>query len=739
MCKYANENNRMKKILLYLTLCYSFVFTASADEGMWMLHLLKQQKFSEMQKLGLELEDYDIYDPDGISLKDAVVFFGRGCTGEVISSEGLVLTNHHCGYGQIQSHSSLENNYLDDGFWAMTRAEELPNPGLTVTFIDRMEDVTDYVKQCLERDKEQDTDAVFFLSPSYLNRIARERAGGELLSAPGIEVEIKPFFNGNQYFMFTKKIYSDVRLVGAPPSSIGKFGADTDNWMWPRHTGDFSLFRVYADKKGNPADYSPENVPLKPKRWLKISTGGVEEDDFAMIMGFPGTTHKYYTSWEVAERRDIDNRVRIDMREVRQNAMLEEMLSDPAVKIQYAAKYSGSTNAYKNAIGTNWAIDMRDFEQLKLEQQNRLSEWAKKNKKQQYIRALKEIERMVQERADLRYRSWMLNEGIIRAVEFANVPLKGWDILLQVVDGVEEDMQRAVSQLEQDYNLFADKDYNIAVDKKISTAMITEYTRLVEREKQPLFFDLLYTRFRGEVEAFVDYIFTYSLFGNRGNWDSFCSDPLAFVSDKEKLEQLRNDPMFWFARSVTEEALSLSDQLSNYDVPFSLARRTYLEGILAMDGSYTHFPDANLTLRLTYGQVKGYHPRDAVTYAHQTTLKGVMEKEDPDNWEFVVAEKLKTLYREKDFGNYALPDGNMPVNFAATTHTTGGNSGSPVLNGKGELIGLNFDRNWEGVGGDIQYLPDYQRSIIVDIRYVLFVIDKFAGAGHLIEELELFR
>ncbi len=748
MCKYANENNRMKKILLYLTLCYSFVFTASADEGMWMLHLLKQQKFSEMQKLGLELEDHDIYDPDGISLKDAVVFFGRGCTGEVISSEGLVLTNHHCGYGQIQSHSSLENNYLDDGFWAMTRAEELPNPGLTVTFIDRMEDVTDYVKQCLERDKEQDTDAVFFLSPSYLNRIARERAGGELLSAPGIEVEIKPFFNGNQYFMFTKKIYSDVRLVGAPPSSIGKFGADTDNWMWPRHTGDFSLFRVYADKKGNPADYSPENVPLKPKRWLKISTGGVEEDDFAMIMGFPGTTHKYYTSWEVAERRDIDNRVRIDMREVRQNAMLEEMLNDPAVKIQYAAKYSGSTNAYKNAIGTNWAIDMRDFGQLKLEQQNHLSEWAKKNKKPQYIEALKEIERMVQERSDLRYRSWMLNEGIIRAVEFANVPQKGWDMLLQAVDnataqksqsGFQEDMQRAVSQLEQDYNLFADKDYNIAVDKKISTAMITEYTRLVGREKQPLFFDFLYTRFRGEVEAFVDYIFTYSLFGNHENWDSFCSDPLAFISDKEKLEQLRNDPMFWFARSVTEEALSLSDQLSNYDVPFSLARRTYLEGILAMDGPYTHFPDANLTLRLTYGQVKGYHPRDAVTYAHQTTLKGVMEKEDPDNWEFVVAEKLKTLYREKDFGNYALSDGNMPVNFAATTHTTGGNSGSPVLNGKGELIGLNFDRNWEGVGGDIQYLPDYQRSIIVDIRYVLFVIDKFAGAGHLIEELELFR
>lgn len=727
----------MKKILLSLILCGSFIFTTSADEGMWMLHLLKQQKFAEMQKLGLELEDYDIYNPDGVSLKDAVVFFGSGCTGEVISSEGLILTNHHCGYGQIQRHSSLENNYLDDGFWAMTKAEELPNPGLTVTFIDRMEDVTDYVKQCLERDKAQDTDGIFFLSPSYLHRIAREKAGEDFLSAPGIEVEIKPFFNGNQYFMFTKKIYSDVRLVGAPPSSIGKFGADTDNWMWPRHTGDFSLFRVYADKEGNPAGYSPENVPLKPKRWLNISTGGVEENDFAMIMGFPGTTNKYYTSWEVAERRDIDNRVRIDMREIRQHAMLEEMLNDPEVKIQYAAKYSGSTNAYKNAIGTNWAIDMRDFEQLKWEQQDRLVQWAKKNKKPGYTRVLEEIGQMVEERADLRYRSWMLSEGIMRAVEFAGVPLTGWNMLQQAVDSAGVDIQGAVSQLEQDYNLFADKDYNPAVDKKISTAMITEYTRLVDREKQPLFFDLLYTRFNGEVEAFVDYIFTHSLFGNRQNWDLFCADPRAFVSNEAKMEQLRTDPMFWFARSVSEEAFSLSNQLSSYDVPFSQARRTYLEGILAMDGPYTHFPDANLTLRLTYGQVKGYQPVDAVTYAHQTTLDGVMEKEDPDNWEFVVAEKLKTLYHEKDFGEYGLTNGKMPVNFAATTHTTGGNSGSPVLNGKGELIGINFDRNWEGVGGDIQYLPDYQRSIIVDIRYVLFVIDKFAGAGHLIEEMDL--
>ncbi|WP_298646816.1 S46 family peptidase [uncultured Proteiniphilum sp.] len=737
-----------KKFLLYLILCCSYVFIASADEGMWMLHLLKQQKFSEMRKLGLQLEDYDIYNPDGASLKDAVVFFGRGCTGEVISSKGLVLTNHHCGYGQIQNHSSLENNYLDEGFWAMTKAEELPNPGLTVTFIDRMEDVTDYVKQCLERDKEKDADGVFFLSPSYLNGIARERAGKELLTAPGTEVEIKPFFNGNQYYMFTKKVYPDVRLVGAPPSSIGKFGADTDNWMWPRHTGDFALFRIYADREGNPAAYSPENIPLKPKRWLNISTGGVDENDFAMILGFPGTTHKYYTSWEVAERRDIDNNVRIRMREARQQAMLEEMLDDPAVKIQYASKYSGSTNAYKNAIGTNWAIDLRDFEQLKREQQNRLLEWAEINRRPEYMEALNEIERIVEERADLRYRSWMLNEGIIRGVEFASVPQKGWNMLIRAVDSAKagetdslrhrEDMERAILQLMEDYSRFADKDYNAGVDRKVSTAMLSEYVGLIGKETQPSFFEHISAGFNGDIEAFVNHIFDRSLFGNSENFNRFASGPEAFLADEENLTRLRNDPMFLFARSVTEESLSLGSQLGKYDIPFSLARRTYLEGILAMDGPYTHFPDANLTLRLTYGQVKGYRPRDAVYYAHQTTLNGVIEKEDPKNWEFVVPERLKELYEENDFGTYAIMgDGRMPVNFVATTHTTGGNSGSPVLNGKGELIGINFDRNWEGVGGDIQYLPDYQRSIIVDIRYVLFVIDRFAGAGHLIEELDM--
>ena len=722
----------MRKFIVVLTVTLGFVTTAFADEGMWMLNLLKQQKLTEMKSMGLELEDYDIYNPDGSSLKDAVVQFGRGCTGEVISSQGLVLTNHHCGYSQIQSHSSIENNLLDDGFWAKSFDEELPNPGLTVTFIERMDDVTDYVAKCLKRDSNEDSLGVFYLSPAYLNKIAIEKVGEEYLKANlGYEVEIKPFFEGNQYYMFTKKIYSDIRLVGTPPSSIGKFGADTDNWMWPRHTGDFSIFRIYANKEGNPAPYSADNIPLKPKRWLKISNEGVDEGDFAMMLGFPGTTNKYYTSGEVAERRDIDNSVRINMREVRQNAMLEEMLNNPEVKIQYAAKYSGSTNAYKNAIGTNWAIDLRDFEGLKKAEEQRLIKWAQDNNEPLYIEALNEIENILNERANLRYRSWMLNEGITRAIEFAAVSTKSSDELADAIESGVGDLEVLHENLLNDFNRFANKDYNVEVDKKIAKTMIKSYTSLIDKDKQPEFFNQIYAEFDGDIDRFIDYIFENSIFGNSDNINHF------LASEAKSAETLRNDPMFLFVKSVREEAADLSRKLSTYNIPFAKARKTYIKGILEMDGPYKHFPDANLSLRLTYGQVKGYNPRDAVTYSHQTTLKGVIEKEDSSNWEFVVPEKLKELYLKKDYGNYKLGEDIMPVNFVATTHTTGGNSGSPVLNGRGELIGINFDRNWEGVGGDIQYLPDYQRSIIVDIRYVLFIIEKFANSTHLIEELEL--
>ena len=705
----------MKKLFLSVAAAI-LAFPVLADEGMWLLPLLKQQKFAEMQALGLRLSDQEVYSAEAPSLKDAVVRFGGGCTGEMISPDGLVLTNHHCGYSSIQRHSTLEHDYLTDGFWAMSRDKELPNPGLTVTFIDKIDDVTDYVRTELK--KITDPNSMEFLSAKYLNGLATE-------------VEIKAFYGGNKYYMFTKKVYSDVRLVGAPPSSIGKFGADTDNWMWPRHTGDFSLFRVYTDANGNPAPYSETNVPLRPKRWLKLSLKGVEENDYAMIMGFPGRTNKYYTSWEVAERRDIDNAVRINIRNLRQEAMLEEMLKDPQVRIQYASKYAGSTNAYKNAIGSNWAINKRNFEQVKNDEQDRLIAWSKKMCEPAYPEALLTLEQIVNDRKDLRFRSWMLDEALSRGIEFSKVPTD-IETVCEALEGKDRsEQQKQVTQLERAFHRFADKDYAPMVDKKIAKVMLKEYRRLVAQKSQPAYLSVIDSKFKGDVDKFVDYLFDKSIYGSEKNFNAFKEHP--------SVKTLREDPMILFAQSVKDEKKALDKALADFDAGYAIAHRAYVKGLLAMYGDLASFPDANSTLRLTYGQVKGYSPRDCDYYGHQTTLDGVMEKEDSTNWEFVVSARLKELYQAGDFGPYKMPNGKMPVAFCATTHTTGGNSGSPVLNGQGELIGINFDRNWEGVGGDIQYLPDYQRSIIVDIRYVLFVIDKYAGAGYLLNEMEFSR
>ena len=706
-----------------------FSLSASADEGMWVLPLLQQQNLPEMRALGLKLQDYEIYSPENASLKDAVVIFGGGCTGEVVSPDGLVLTNHHCGYGAIQSHSTLEHDYLTEGFWATSRSEELPNPGLSVTFIDRIEDVTDYVKEALKKDN--DPEGMNYLSPKYLNGLAKARVGEKFLADnPGTEVEIKPFYGGNQYYMFTKKIYRDVRLVGAPPSSIGKFGSDTDNWMWPRHTGDFSVFRVYADANGNPAEYSERNVPLRPKRWFKISVRGVNEGDYAMMMGFPGRTNHYYTSWEVAERRDIDNTVRINIRELRQKVMLEEMLKDPQVRIQYASKYAGSENAYKNAIGSNWAINKRDFEQVKRAEQKALLAWADEQGKSEYREALNQIRDIVADRHDLRFRQWMLNEALRIGIEFVSVPTE-INPLVEALKGKTADRQKELDQMTAAFRRFFDKDYVPEVDKKIAKVMLTEYRRLIPHTSQPAYFAIIDKKYKGDIERFLDDIFAKSIFASRENYNKFLKRPTA--------KALLNDPMILFAQSVENEREDLSNSLKSYDAAYNRAHRTYVKGLLEMEKDKKHWPDANFTLRLTYGQVKGYHPRDCVYYTHQTTLDGVMEKEDSTNWEFVVPQKLKDLYRAKDFGRYATKDGRMPVAFCATTHTTGGNSGSPVMNAEGELIGINFDRNWEGVGGDIEYLPDYQRSIIVDIRYVLFLIEKYGEAEGLLQEMEIIE
>ena len=715
----------MKKIMIFLV-CTTVFHNVRADEGMWPLSLLYQQ-IAKMRELGLLLQDYDIYNPDSLSIKDAVVIFDSGCTAEMISSEGLVLTNHHCGYSQVQSHSTLEHDYLTDGFWAFSREEELPCPGLTVTFIENIRDVTNYVMQELAKDT--DPHSMNYLSPTYLYRLARNLAGEQILRQPGVDVEIRAFYGGNQYYMFTEKTYYDVRLVGAPPSSIGKFGADTDNWEWPRHTGDFTIFRVYTSANGQPANYAATNVPLRPKRWLTLSLDGVKENDFAMMIGFPGRTNQFYTSWEVAERRDIDNTIRIHFRELRQQAMLEEMLKDPAIKIQYAGQYATSTNAYKNAIGSNWAIEMRQFEASKKVRHDQLYAWAKQNQQTEYVQAIDTIEQIVQARADLRKRSVVLNEGIVQGIEFAAIQVKT-DPLLEALKGKNKRLQEeSLESLKKVYDSFVDTDYSPEVDRKIAKILLKEYMQWVPVADQPDCFETIRKQFKGDVDRYVDDLFATSIFGNAQNLNRFLEKPT--------VKALQNDLLFQFVKSIRDERTKLAGALSAYDAGYNIAHRSYVKGLLETEKDRVHFPDANSTLRLTFGQVKGYQPRDAVTYTFQTTLEGVMQKEDPANWEFIVSPRLKALYEAKDYGPYSNNANQMPVCFTATTHSTGGNSGSPVLNAKGELVGINFDRNWEGVGGDIQYLPDYQRSIIVDIRYVLFVIDKYAGAGYLLQEMDI--
>ncbi|WP_288946370.1 S46 family peptidase [uncultured Porphyromonas sp.] len=702
---------------------------AVADGGMWMLQFLKQQNLKRMQEMGLKLSAEEIYNPGRGALGDAVVQFGGGCTGEIVSSQGLVFTNHHCGYGEIQSHSSVEANYLRDGFYAPTLGDELPNPGLNVTIVEEIVDATDYLSQYLEKVGEQDP--LVYMRRGYLRKVAEQwyvENRGALTA--GVTLDMAPFYEGNRYYLFVKKQYSDIRLVAAPPSCIGKFGADTDNWEWPRHSGDFSVFRIYTAPDGSPAEYSADNVPLKPKYYLKVSGKGVEEGDFVMMMGFPGTTNHFYTPSEVRERLEVDNQIRIDLRKVRQEAMWEEMMKDEAVNIQYAAKYQGSTNAYKNAIGTSWAARKKNFEAVKQEMVDRLLAYSKQQNKPEYAEAVAKIEAMVKERATLRALAKIYEEGLWRAVETAKAPLIKSDEELRQL----RDPQAAAKWYDEVVLGYFDKDYNKEVDRKVTAAMFEAVLKYIDRvtEGQELSIQLQ-TPFtiRSLMESKdLGAIFDESIYFDKAKMVEALSSEGGEVA-------YALDPVTLLAFSVREDMKTISKALSEYDRDFALARRTLLQGMLEMDGEMNLWPDANLTLRYTFGQIKGYVPRDNVYYGAQTTMDGIMEKWDDESPEFYLLPKVVDIYRNKDFGRWALPNGKMPVNIVATTHTTGGNSGSPLVNGKGELVGINFDRNWEGVGGDIEYLPDYQRSIILDVRYLLMILDKYLGADRLMNELDI--
>ena len=689
----------------------------AADEGMWLLPLLKGQKFPEMQALGLKLQDYDIYSPDSASLKDAVVIFGGGCTGEIVSPEGLLLTNHHCGYGCIQRHSTLEHDYLTDGFWAMSRDQELPNPGMTVTFIDKIEDVTNYVKKELEKDT--DPNSMNFLSPKFLNGLAKAKVGEKFLQDnPGTEVEIKAFYGGNQYFMFTKKIYSDIRLVGAPPSSIGKFGADTDNWMWPRHTGDFSVFRVYAGQDNRPADYSPENRPYKAEKFLKISLDGYKEGDFAMIMGFPGSTQRYMTSYEIDDMLNVSNPNRIFIRGERQAILKEDMAASDKVRIQYASKYATSSNYWKNSIGKSRGILKLGVKERKQQQEAAFQAWAEKNTlpEEGYIDALPKIREAIEGLAGIDDNRQYLEEAFLRAVEILT-PAKMFDGRTEIKD--PEEARKAMAGWYKDYNAPTDRKVAkrmLKIAREHMTDLPSFYTEIVDKE------------FNGDTDAYVDYIFDNSLFTSQEKVDELIG---SFSADKYAA-----DPIAPFVKSVWEKYNALSQARKPIVEKYYEGSRKYVAGLMLQNPKKAWASDANFTLRLTYGRVLPYSPADGIEYNYYTTLKGVMEKENPQNpTEFTVPEKLKELYAARDFGRYANAGGELPVAFLADCDITGGNSGSPVMNARGALLGLAFDGNWEAMSGDVAFEPDLQRTISVDIRYVLFIIDKYAGAGWLLDEL----
>ena len=699
-----------------------------ADEGMWMLPDLKTQNEIAMRELGLEIPIEEVYNANGLSLKDAVVHFGGGCTGEVISSEGLVLTNHHCGYGAIQQHSNVEHDYLTEGFWAMNRDAELPTPGLKVTFIDRILDVTDYVNEQLKKDK--DPEGTNYLSPTYLNKVAERFAKAENIEiTPATKLELKAFYGGNKYYLFVKTVYSDIRMVGAPPSSIGKFGADTDNWMWPRHTGDFSLFRIYADKNGKPAEYSKDNVPLHVKKHLTISLAGVQEGDFTFVMGFPGRNWRYMISDEVEERMQTTNFMRQHVRGARQKVLMEQMLKDPAVRIHYASKYASSANYWKNAIGMNEGLVRLKVLDTKRAQQEELLARGREKGDNSYQKAFDEIRSIVAHRRDALYHQQAINEALVTALDFMRIP-STTALATALKSKDKEKIKEAAQNLKQEGEKYFASVPFPEVERMVAKEMLKTYANYIPAEQRINIFEIIDSRFKGNIDAFVDACFDNSIFGNQKNFEKFIKKP--------SLYKIGYDWMILFKYSITDGILKTAIAMKEANENYDAAHKVWVKGMMNMrqEKGIPIYPDANSTLRLTYGQVLPYEPADGVVYDAHTTLKGVMEKEDPSNWEFVVPQKLKELYNSKDYGQYGK-NGEMPVCFIVNTDNTGGNSGSPVFNSKGQLIGTAFDRNFEGLTGDIAFRPSSQRATCVDIRYTLFIIDKFAGASHIIDELTI--
>lgn len=707
----------MKRFFLALLMAVS-TLPVFADEGMWIPMLLHKNE-ADMQKAGMRITAKDIYDINNACLKDAIILFNQGCTGEFVSDQGLFLTNHHCGYYYITSNSTVENDYLTNGFWAMSRKEEIPCKGLTATRLVRMEDVTDQVLKGVKDDTpESERNAII---EKNIEKITSENEEGTHYDAI-----IKPFYYGNQYFMYINEVFKDVRLVGAPPSNIGKFGGDTDNWMWPRHTGDFSMFRVYTDKNGKPATFSKDNIPYQPLKHLTISLKGVEEGDFTFVFGYPGTTRRYVTHDAVELAAMMQNPVRIDLRDIRLKHYNNAMEQSPAQRLKYASKVASIANGWKKWQGETLGIKRLNGVQQKINFENDFRSWA--DYTPEYRKVIPELERNYANLKPVEL-EWTYFSEAVMASDFMN---RARTLYFISLDGNDESASQKVAKfLESSMSYFSDFSQHTVVDQAI---FVETFVYMWKAGYAP------YLDGKGESEgqitAYLNDVYQKSMLNN---WELLNKNLQKYKVKQSK--KILQDPAVDLFKTAYANAYTDSKRNTYREAHQNINQlmRLYVKGLMEWQPNVNFFPDANLTLRVAYGHVAGFKPNDAVYYKPYSTLKGIMEKENPDVYDYVVEARLKELYAKKDYGRYANKQGEIPVAFIATNHTTGGNSGSPVLNADGHLIGINFDRCWEGTMSDLLFDPNYCRNISLDIRYCLFVIDKFAGAKHLVDEMTIVQ
>ena len=718
------------KLIFTFFISINFLFV-KADEGMWLPMLLGEATYKNMVECGIKLTPAQIYNANNSSLKDAIVALGGGfCTGEIISDQGLMMTNHHCGFGTIQANSSTENDYLTDGFWAMTKEQEIP-ADFGVWFLNNISDVTDQVLEGVKDGMDEgERNSIIRKNMSSLKTTASEGKNKDYFA-----VQVKSFYYGNLYYMFTYNIFNDVRLVGAPPSSIGKFGGDTDNWMWPRHTGDFTMFRVYADKENKPSSYSQENKPLKPKHSLPISIAGVQDGDYAMIMGYPGSTDRFLTSWGVKQAVDVEQPARVKIRGIKLDIMDQEMSKSQKVRIQYASKYARVSNYWKYFIGQSEQLVKNKVFDKKQKIENSFSAWYKSNGLDKtYSESLPLIENALKNSSKYTIPKVYFQEAVVGSelILFMLRNLSPRTPLFKALnsgEGVEDAKDNFLKVAESFY-----KDYNATIDENTLAAVLSLYANDVPKEFQPELLISLNDKCKGDFKKFASNYFKKSPFKSYDLFKAWLtSDKLSVkMIEKDLVYQLKNEFLDVYRSKVITPG-------SNFDSDYKKGMRLFVDGLQKM--GMNKASDANSTMRFTYGNVLPYDPADAVHYDFYTTLEGVMQKEvitEDKNHEFYVPQRLKDLYNAKDFGPYARKeDGKLPVGFLSNNDITGGNSGSPVINSHGELIGTAFDGNWEAMSGDIYFEPNIQRTISVDIRYSLFIIDKYAGAKHLIDEMNI--